>query len=119
MQVEVKKLSQDVNLETGATENFAIFHLPNGSVIRAKISEDAAQAITDCFVNGNAAKSWVNQDSEGLVENYGVDEFGGNTPSIVKPATQLVGVDESGNPIVRPLSTSGPRLEDDDGVGQV
>lgn len=56
MKVHVKKMSQDLNLEDGTVSNFVLLELPNGSIVRAQIDENGAQAITSCHVLGEDAQ---------------------------------------------------------------
>jgi hypothetical protein len=139
--VEIKKVSQDMSLETGETENFVILSLPNGSLLRAKVNDEAAQTVLDCFVNGaNSTRSPINQEDflpmEQRLQEPGpapngfhhaeapdgtpVLEFGGAPQARVR--ARHVAADAAGNPIVGNEGFDpGERGSeaDEDGVGQV
>lgn len=137
LEVSIIKVSQDVDLSDGSMENFIILVLPNGSIIRAKVNEQAAQAVMACFVNGEKASSHVDQVAEEEVRipegfhettspnGQPVLEFGGDAPPL-RPSTvprlrpRHVAADDAGNPIMEPrdmgeISSS----TDEDGVGQI
>lgn len=136
LEVSITKLSQDLNLSNGETENFLILELPNGSTIRARVNEAAAQAVTGCFINGSNAAQQVHQEddvtpptSNGFHEVTTPDghqalEFGGSPTPTVRTRPKFVGVDDKGNPILTGHNNSHDPGEisagaDEDGVGQV
>lgn len=124
MEVQINKLSQDLNLRTGETENYAVIELPNGGIIKARINEEAAVAITDCLVHGEVAQRRPDQDvayttappvPAGLVatevNGETLHEFGGEaTPK--RPSSRMVNLADPGE-------MSGGFGVDEDGVGQV
>ncbi len=148
-EVELTKVSQDVNLSNGQTENFVIFKLPNGSLIRARVNEQAASAVMDSFVNRERAATQIDQENEtfappslegwpGPLPSNGfhetiapngepVLEFGGNGAEPLAPLPRMrprhVSADASGNPVVMGGDpgeiASSSDGTDEDGVGQV
>jgi hypothetical protein len=65
LNVEVKKLSQDVSIEEGVaiTQNFVLFELPNGGMVKAAIDDSAAEALLDAFVRGADSNKVLRQDN--------------------------------------------------------
>ena len=141
MNVTITKVSQDVNLANGDTENFVLFELPNGSIVRAKVNEAAAQAVMGCFINGEGAKQQVNQEDDAVFvspsappqgfrevttpDGTSALEYGGGPAPVPRARARHVAADASGNPIVNQyvpdmgeISSSGEGA-DEDGVGQV
>lgn len=140
--VDIKKISQEMSLENGVMEHFVILTLPNGSLVRAKVNDEAAQTVLDCFVNGaNSTRSPINQEDflppeqrlqdpgppNGFHETESSDgtsmlEFGGAPQAKVRVRARHVAADASGNPIVGNETFDpgerGPDA-DEDGVGQV
>jgi hypothetical protein len=132
LQIEVKKLSQDVSIEDGQaiTQNYVLFELPNGGIVKAAIDENAADALLDALVKGADSEKVVRQDQGYEPPRYGVQErrdagpppgfrettapdggpaleFGGSpepdvpVPPVVRSKAKLVGKDEYGYPIMR------------------
>jgi hypothetical protein len=64
LSVEVKKLSQDVSIEDGQaiTQNFVLFVLPNGGLVKAAIDDVAAEALLDALVRGADSVKAPQQD---------------------------------------------------------
>lgn len=121
MEVQINKLSQDLNLRTGETENYAVIELPNGGIIKARINEEAAVAITDCLVHGEVSQRRPDQDvayasapgklAAVEVSGEAAQEFGEEvTPK--RHATRV-------SNLLDPGEMSGGFGVDEDGVGQV
>jgi len=145
LEVQITKVSQDISLINGETENFVLLELPNGSVVRARVNEKAAEAVMDCFVNKENATKRVDQENETFspplegwpgplpsngfretnMPNVGpVLEFGGHTESEAPPQRvrpRHVAADASGNPVIHGGDPGeiAPDGADEDGVGQV
>jgi hypothetical protein len=144
LEVQITKVSQDISLTNGETENFVLLELPNGSVVRARVNEKGATAVMDCFVNKERASTRVNQESEtfeppplegwpgpvpstGFRETTAPDgstalEFGGQEDvAPVRIRARVVQADASGNPIVHggdPGEVHSGVGADEDGVEQ-
>jgi len=142
MMLHVKKMSQDLDLDTGAVSNFVLLQLPNGGLIRALVDEEAALAITNCHVLGADAPRPMPPSSYVAPSDFATSsgsppaddaplifggDAGGDSPLPAPPVQRArsVGRDEYGYPVVRggsgvdpgEISTSGG--QDEDGVGQV
>jgi len=140
MMLQVKKMSQDLDLENGSVSNFVLLQLPNGGVIRAQVDEAAALAITNCHVMGVDAPQPASVDTEPVV--FGGDFSGPNgfapaasyttgkvllghavTSAPARPRS--VTANEFGYPVLQggdgrdPGEISTGQGQDEDGVGQV
>ena len=65
LSVEVKKLSQDVSIEEGhpVTQNYVLFALPNGGMVKAAIDDSAAEALMEALIRGPASTKVPRQDN--------------------------------------------------------
>jgi hypothetical protein len=135
----IVSLSQDMDLDTGSMANFMMLALPNGKVLRALITDEAAQDIIHLTVGRNGSGE-PTLHAEGQISELKVEAhiFGGDDepipdrrneeslpPPPVRKRPKSVDKDELGYPVVHmeggvdPSELTGGKDRDEDGVGQI
>jgi hypothetical protein len=137
LSASIVSLSQDMDLDTGSMANFMMLELPDGKVVRALITDEAAQDIIRLTVERNGSAR-PHSHVEGFIEPEQAHVFGGEgsnpepapekPPPIASPPRKRpksVDKDELGYPVVHmeggvdPSELTGGKDRDEDGVGQI